>query len=284
MKLTLCMLVALPAAQAASAALDVYATKCHQCFSAAFEKASTELEDLRQTVEQGSCVPGFGEKADSICNQALERFNNAAPDAGDDASMVSVYDKKVDELERTIDTTLRLLYLKQLNLLRDKALTRYKSAAKASESSDYQSMVSADAFFTKEAEASTRQGADWDYATERAGLQATMNELAQRSRRLVDVQLKAAQQQSSYMQLFQMYQQQIQQLQQAQYGQPSPWNVGLAYRVPDTNINLSGAYQQGRTNVQLSCVPDDSAPLLGPNGFTRGVGPGNLGVSVNMNF
>ena len=55
-----------------------------------------------------------------------------------------------------------------------------------------------------------------------------------------------------------------------------------ASQVPDTNINLSLGHQQGRTNIQLSCVPDESASLLGPNGFTRGVGPGNLGVSVNL--
>jgi hypothetical protein len=49
-------------------------------------------------------------------------------------------------------------------------------------------------------------------------------------------------------------------------GQASPWNVGLAYRIPDTSINLSGSYQQGKGNIQLSCVPDESLPLLGPNG------------------
>ena len=85
---------------------------------------------------------------------------------------------------------------------------------------------------TAEAEASTRQDSDWDYSAERAGLQATLNELALRSRRSVDVQLKAAQQYSAYMNLMQMYQQQIQQLQMAQYGQASPVTLGFAYRVP----------------------------------------------------
>ena len=33
-------------------------------------------------------------------------------------------------------------------------------------------------------------------------------------------------------------------------GQGGKWNVGAAYRPPDTNINLSGSYQQGRTNIQ----------------------------------
>ncbi len=49
-------------------------------------------------------------------------------------------------------------------------------------------------------------------------------------------------------------------------GQSSPWNIGMAYRIPDTSINLSGSYQQGKGNLQLSCVPDESLPLLGPNG------------------
>ena len=44
-----------------------------------------------------------------------------------------------------------------------------------------------------------------------------------------------------------MQQQQMQAL-QAQYtgGQGGKWNLGAAYRPPDTNINLSAAYQQGR--------------------------------------
>jgi hypothetical protein len=44
--------------------------------------------------------------------------------------------------------------------------------------------------------------------------------------------------------------------------------IGLAYRLPDTNINLSGSYQQGKGNVQISCVPDEAMSLLGPNGTT----------------
>jgi hypothetical protein len=71
---------------------------------------------------------------------------------------------------------------------------------------------------------------------------------------------------------------------QAQYtgGQGGKWNLGAAYRPPDTNINLSASYQQGRANVQVSLVPDEGANLLGPNGFTQGVGPANLGLSFNI--
>lgn len=68
------------------------------------------------------------------------------------------------------------------------------------------------------------------------------------------------------MQYLQMQQQQLQAIQQQVQGASSPWNMGVAYRVPDSNINLSCAYQQGRANVQISCVPDESVPLLGANG------------------
>eukprot|EP00611_Tribonema_gayanum_P024453 TRINITY_DN53_c0_g1_i1.p1 TRINITY_DN53_c0_g1~~TRINITY_DN53_c0_g1_i1.p1 ORF type:complete len:182 (-),score=69.94 TRINITY_DN53_c0_g1_i1:96-641(-) len=179
---------------------------------------------------------------------------------------------------------LQMVYLRQLALIREKALQRYKAAAKGSETSDYQAMIAADQFYAKEAESSTRQGSGWDYARERSSLQSTMNELAQRSKKAADAAIKAAQQQSTAMQFLQHQQQQLAALQQQLYGGSSPWNFGVAYRIPDTHINLSGNYQQGRANVQMSCVPDEYAPLLGASGFTHGVGPGNLGLSVNLNI
>ena len=73
---------------------------------------------------------------------------------------------------------------------------------------------------------------------------------------------------------------------QAQYmgGQGQKWQVGGAYRPPDTNINLSASYAQGRANVQMTMVPDEGAHLLGPNGFSNGVGPANLGLSFNIHI
>lgn len=272
------------------AALDSYAFECHQCHRAAAALAASELETLRAVVEQGDCVPDLGARADSVCNAALEAFSTSAPDAGDDREKEELFDKEVEELERAVDTPLRLLYARQLTNLREKALRRYRDGSASASGSnkeaeaDYQAMVDADAFFAREAEASTRQGADWDFAAERAALQGTMGELATRAKRMVDMQLKAAASQQKVIQLVQMYQQQLQQLQQQAYGQSSPLQFGWAYRVPDTSINLGGQYQNGKTSIQLQCVPDDSVAMLGPNGFTRGVGPGNLGLNVNMNL
>ena len=70
------------------------------------------------------------------------------------ASPVYVYciyffycNRKIEELDKSLDAPLRVLYMKQLLLLRDKALKRYKSSSKSSESSDYEAMIAADNFF-----------------------------------------------------------------------------------------------------------------------------------------
>lgn len=235
----------------------------------------------RQIVNEGSIVGDFGSKADTICNKALEDFAKTAPDASD-SSGASEYDRKLEQLEAALDAPLQVLYLRQLALLREQALQRYRAASKTSGSSEYEAMLQADGQFTREAEDSTREGSDWDYAAERSYLQSVMNNIAESGKKAMDIQMKSAQQQQTAMQFLQQQQQMIQQLQMQLYGQTSPWNIGVAYRIPDTNFNLQGSYQQGRANVQLSCVPDEYAPFLGANGFTNGVGPGNLGLSLNL--
>jgi hypothetical protein len=188
-----------------------------------------------------------------------------------------------------LDAPLQVLYLKQLQLLREQALQNYRSASKVNGggTSEYEAMLQADAYFVREAESSTRDEAsyssdNWDFSSERMALQSVMNRLAESGNKAQEIQLQSAQQQQTAMQFLQSQAQMIQQLQQQLYGQSSPWNVGVAYRIPDTNFNLQGSYQQGKTNVQLSCVPDEYAPFLGPSGFTNGVGPGNLGLSLNL--
>lgn len=254
------------------------------------KKASDAIDSLRQTiVEQGKIVEDLGSQAEAICTQALQDFAAKAPAVSADDSGASAasaaYDRSLQQLEASLDAPLHVLYLKQLSLFRQAALERYRSAtASAGGVADYEAMLSADSQFVAAAEASTRPGSSWDYATERSFLQAVMNNLAESGRQATQVKLNSAQQQQTAMQFLQSQQQMIQQLQMQLYGQQSPWNVGVAYRIPDTNFNLQGSYQQGKTNVQLSCVPDEYAPFLGPNGFTNGVGPGNLGLSLNLSI
>jgi hypothetical protein len=238
----------------------------------------------RQIINEQAIVADFGSKADSICDKALEDFAKKAPDAGGAAGAASEYDRKLEELEAALDAPLHVLYLRQLSLLREQALQSFRTATKASGAAEYEAMQQADRMFTRGAEDATREGSDWDYTSEKSYLQEVMNTVADSGKKAMEVQMKSAQQQQTAMQFLQSQQQMIQQLQMQLYGQTSPWNIGVAYRIPDTNFNLQGTYQQGRANVQLSCVPDEYAPFLGPNGFTNGVGPGNLGLSLNLSI
>lgn len=265
--------------------MDDYASRLESIKSDVLNSIVSERIDplRRQIVDEGSMLDGgepLGATADAICNQALEAFGNAAP-AAQDATASAIYERKLAELEAAVDAPLHVLYLKQLGYVREAALQQYR----ADTSGSYEAMLAADAEFVRRAEAATREGSDdWDWSQERSFLQAVMSLTADAGRKAQEVQLQAAQQQQTVMTFLNSQQQMIQQLQMQLYGQTSPWNVGVAYRIPDTNFNLQGSYQQGRANVQLSCVPDEYAPFLGPNGFTSGVGPGNLGLSLNLSL
>jgi len=259
-----------------------YNALCDSAFCRIMDDASKEIASLRVGIDEGNCLPGFGQKADQICNSALERFSSEAPLPDDDKAKEAIYDKRVEDLERALDAPLNVMYLKQLSLIREKALKNFKAGLVA-EGSEYESMMQADDFFRREAEDSTRQNPDWDYTKESQNLKTAMGEIASRVKKVSEVKLAAAKQTQQAVQYLQMQQQQLQAIQQQLQGGASPWNVGAAYRLPNSNINLSCTYQQGRANVQLSCVPDESISLLGPNGFVNGVTPGNLGLSLNIN-
>lgn len=111
-----------------------------------------------------------------------------------------------------------------------------------------------------------------------------MSEVAARIRKVHEVQTKAAQENAAAMQFLQAQQQQLQAIQQQLYSGGSRLNFAAAYRIPDTDINVQAVFAQGKTSIQVTCVPDESVGVLGPNGFVHGVGPGNLGLSANINL
>jgi len=279
-----------------------YASKLEAVKEQVLTSTLPSIDELRKLIiSEGTTVADFGVKADTIVNKALEEFASNVPEDSDTESgdnNDNLYETKLEQIDAALDAPLQVLYLKQLQLLREQALLNYRSATKVtgtsgqSGTSEYEAMLQADAYFVREAESSTRDEAaslsgdyvdgGWDFSSERIALQSVMNRLAESGNKATEIQLQSAQSQQTAMAFLQNQAQMIQQLQQQLYGQTSPWNVGVAYRIPDTNFNLQGSYQQGKTNLQLSCVPDEYAPFLGPNGFTNGVGPGNLGLSLNL--
>lgn len=258
----------------------VAAFKCNEAFSDALVEASAKLSKFSQsTLEDGEKIEGFGGKAAEIMNSALAAYDTATEEYSEEPFQ----SRKRRELESIIDTSEHAIFMKQIQVLRENALTHFKSATASDDMPSDFAFFTADSLFQREAEESKRPGSSWSANQERTDLQNMMQEISTQRKRLLAVQVSAAQQQSHAMQFLQMQQSQMNAIQaQAYGGSTGQWNVGAAYRPPDTNVNASVSYQQGRTNIQISMVPDESASLLGPNGFTAGVGPGNLGLSFNI--
>lgn len=273
--------------KASASSPSQYSVLCDTAFCRIIDESMNEVSTLLKTVNEGSYIPEFGSKADKICNSAIERFSLEAPLKDDDKFNEAVYDKKIEDLERMLDSPLHVIYLKQLALLREKSLKTFKSSLATSgddkSGGEYEALLAADDFYRREAEESTRNNPDWDYSKDITYLKQSLGEIASRVKKIQDVKLSAAKQTQQAMQYLQMQQQQLQAIQQQIQGSSSPWTAALAYRIPDSNINLSYNFQQGRSNIQLSCVPDEAMSLLGPNGFVQGVTPGNVGLSVNIN-
>jgi hypothetical protein len=299
-----------------AAATAKYVVQCDAVFCQIIDEAYRKILPMRRVVEAGTCVSQFGNKADEICNTALDQFSHSAPVPaallGDNsAAYESLYDKKVEDIERILDAPLHVLYLKQLALLREKALKYFQESllsatvegGSSSDSgrSEFEALTAAEELFRRGAEEYTRTNSlveedddavttggmssrGWGYIREAENLKQTLLEIAKRTRKLQEVRLMGAKQTQQAMQYLQQQQQQLQAIQAQVSGSSSPWNMGCAYRVPDTNFNLACSYQQGKASIQLSCVPDESVPLLGPNGFVNGVTPGNVGLSFNINI
>ncbi|EOD11903.1 hypothetical protein EMIHUDRAFT_464972 [Emiliania huxleyi CCMP1516] len=255
---------------------------CNRLYASCLAEANAEVAMLRKTVAAGEDLSGFGAKADAVLADAEDKFSAGTP-AGD-ADVAQLYADKKEELSEAVLTSIEPAFVKALAALKETALESFKAQAVGQD--DLANAASAaEAAFVKGAKVCVPAKAGWGYKAERASLVAVIDAIKSQSKKASAVKQQAQQQMSTAMNYLQLQSQQMQQI-QAQYagGQGGKWSLGAAYRPPDTNINLSGSYQQGRGNLQLWMVPDEGAALLGPNGFTNGVGPANLGLSMNVHL
>mmetsp|Transcript_149 Transcript_149/g.259 ORF Transcript_149/g.259 Transcript_149/m.259 type:complete len:525 (+) Transcript_149:1109-2683(+) len=250
-------------------------------FSTALRQSANYMAELTKSVDENNKIPGFGPKANEIMQNTLELFDNKVSSIEKKDFIVH----KKQELEAIIDTSLSSIFLKQLSIIRELAIAHFKAATGNEDVPVDFAFFTADSFFVREAEDSVRTGSSWSYSAERTNVHNTIREISNRRKQLISEKIQHAEHQANAFQYLQMQQAQMQAIQQQQYGGGAgSWNIGAAYRPPDSNLNISMGYQQGRTNIQISMVPDEQASLLGPNGFTSGVGPANMGVSLNLNL
>ena len=123
-------------------------------------------------------------------------------------------------------------------------MEQFKKGALDGDASD--AAAAAEAAFAREAAASVPAKSGWGSKLERASLASAVQAILTEQKKAQAAKLQSAQQMQTALSYLQMQQQQMQAL-QAQYtsGQGSKWNLGAAYRPPDTNINLSGSCAGG---------------------------------------
>lgn len=259
----------------------IAAYRCDDLFSSLLAEAGGEIGELNDAIVNGTEVQHFGTVCDDLINHFLQRYETEAAEFADE----EVFDRKRLELEAILDTGLHAVFLRHIQRVRDEIILSFKRSIEGDVPEDY-AIFTADAKFLREVKECQRPSSPhWTCDSERNDLQRILSEIASQHRKLTRTQLVASQQQSQALRLLHMQQAQLQDMQQRTHGGPAGrWNFGAAYRPPNTNLNVSLARQRGRTNLQVSLIPDESASLLGPNGFTEGVLPGNIGLSFSLNL
>lgn len=250
-------------------------------FSKILVNSAIDMAGLTKMTDENNKINNLGKKASEILHHGLSDFEETTSKFTDSKSMLI----KKQELDAIIDTGLYAIFLKQLSILRELSISHFKAATVNEDVPADFAFFTADSFFVREAEDSIRPGSYWSYTNERTNVHNAIREISSRRKQLISERIQHAEHTANAFQYLQMQQAQMQAIQQQQFGgSAGSWNIGGAYRPPDSNLNISLGYQQGRTNIQISMVPDEQASLLGPNGFTAGVGPANLGISLNLNL
>ena len=186
---------------------------------------------------------------------------------------------------KLVETTISNIFYQQIDLIKESIFDKFLTTVEEEQNQLEWTVYHSDQEFLKKAEEATPQGTALKYVDQRASLHRMMMDITKRKKLLVAEKIKSGEQQAYSFQLLQQQQAQLHSIQQQQFGgAPTLWNVGIAYRPPDSIFNISAGYQQGKANIQVTMIPDEHASLLGSTGFTAGVGPGNLGFSLNLNI
>lgn len=250
---------------------------CNELASSVLADVSQEVALLRESLSAGEPIANFGSKADMIMASAMEKFDSEGKLSWKN------YETKRAELEASVQNSLSPIFTEQICMLKGIALETFLKGL-SGDSDGASAMIAAENAFVNEALASVPTTQRWSFSEDRDNLirsmQAVLNERAKAN----NAKLDSAQKMEQAVAYLQMQQQQMRELQaEAMGAQGNKWTFGGAWR-PHSDINLSTIYQQGRCRVQVQMVPDEGSHMLGPNGFTGGVGPANLGLSFNLNL
>lgn len=234
-----------------------------QAVALALRDALKKLSPLQRQVDSGRIVGGFGKKAARI-----------VATAGAD-------------LEGTLDGALEALFQKQLALLRGELIQRYSGATSERTGAV---LGKAEKEFVRRAEVMIRPGSSWNFEVDLELLRSTLEGTLRREEALLTERRRGGLTRRTYFTLLGGMQKQLEKLGESLRGAggASPWTVWTSYRVPKTPILVSGRYQPGRTNVEVTLL-SESDPATAEANFVQGFRPSwlpatNLGVSVDFGF
>jgi len=255
--------------------------ECNVLRSSVLAEATKKVTAIRMVLESGEAIPEFGRAADGILNEALTKFYEGMPKG--DAQAMELSEKKAEEMRSELMMSMEPAFVQQICLLKDAALELFKKGMADGDGAE--AFASAEVAFARSASDCVPAQTGWSFELERESLVGAMKAILGEQKKASSAKIQSAQQMQTALAYLQLQQKQMEEIQgSAMRAQGSKWTLGAAYRPEDTSINLSAAYQQGRCNFQVSRVPDESANLLGADGFRNGVAPANLGLTFNIHF
>ncbi|KAA8497263.1 Protein sey1 [Porphyridium purpureum] len=254
------------------------AIRIEHAFTVGLDLVNAEAQQMLDLLDQGEKVQSLGAASSQLVLDALDAFDAQVGAKSED---IGAAKERRTQLEQVADDILQGVFIRQLQILRENAMSAYKAASSDEIPTDY-AMLSATSMFKREAEASIRPGSSWSYDSELMDLHELLTEISNQKKRFLANRIESSQAQQSAMYVLQMQQAQMNQIQQqAMGGISGQWNAQAMYRPPDTNFNVTLGYQPGRTTINLGMVPEEGA-AGGGSGFTAGLGPLNMGVNLNV--
>jgi len=99
---------------------------CNALYSSTLADSAAEVALMRKSVASGEVVADLGTKADALFADAAEKFAAGTP-AGE-ADVMALYKAKAEELRASLSTALEPVFVAQIALLKDGALSRVAGA------------------------------------------------------------------------------------------------------------------------------------------------------------
>lgn len=216
-----------------------------------------KVEVLQDQVDAGIVLANFGQHAAEIVSHVQGQ----------------------PELEQAVDGMLHALFLQQLATLQQALLSKFTQRRHVTAGA----VNRADRQFVARAQALLRPGSKWSFEPERTSLHASLAGCFRQDTLLAQEKTRAMQTQRATADVIGKLQQQMDRLGEKLrgLGGGSPWFLWTTYHIPGTPFQLSGRYQQGRTNIELN-LDRDKDPARGEAGFIDGLLTKNLGLSLNV--